>query len=115
MMFLLIYVFPERCLGYELIQVTDECLVSSSQHVIGIFFVHGPSRWLPIWCGTWNRHWNGSGVSLLIPTISVSIRSIVLRITHAVDRILGDRDPVTLPLGGSTASATHAHAGSGTT
>ena len=38
-----VYAFPEQCLRYELIQVTDECLVPLSQHVIGIFLVHGPT------------------------------------------------------------------------
>jgi hypothetical protein len=51
-------------------------------------------------------------VSLLVPTIWLVF---ILRITHAVDRILGDKDPVTLPLGDSTAPATQARAGSGTT
>jgi len=55
------------------------------------------------------RQWR---VPLLIPTILVSIRPAHI---YAVDRILGDKDPVTLPFGGSTAPATQAGAGSGTT
>lgn len=47
-------------------------------------------------------------VSLLIPTIWLVF---ALRITHAVDRILGERDPVTLPLG--TTAPTQARAGGG--
>lgn len=47
-------------------------------------------------------------VSLLIPTILVSIRP------HTVDRILGDKDPITSPLEGSMVPAIQARAGSGT-